>query len=86
MGELQLFTIGGTFKLIYADLVNDKQLTMEIDTGAAIQNYLYKLSHAILKTYDGECIPVLGEAYHSSTKASINSPKNSSLQEMVHAC
>ena len=54
MDELQLFTIGGTSKPFSADLVvNDKHLTMEIDTGAdapllqsrqfisSIQNYLY---------------------------------------------
>ena len=36
-GEIQLFTSGGTSKPFCADLVvNDKQLTMEIDTGAAV--------------------------------------------------
>ena len=37
MDELQLFSIGGTSKLFCADIVvNDKLLTMEIDTGAAV--------------------------------------------------
>ena len=63
LDELQLFTIGATSKPLCADLaVKDKQLTMEIDTGAiesliTEQTFrkLYpeislQLSHAILKT------------------------------------
>ena len=62
--ELQLFTIGGTSKPFCADLVvNDKQHTMEIDTGAAVSliteqtfqkpysELSLQPSHAILKTY-----------------------------------
>ena len=74
MDEIQLFTIGGNSKPFCADLVvNDKQLTMEIDTGAAIsfiteQTFpkLYpelslQSSHATLKTYTAVRLPVLGE-------------------------
>ena len=63
MDQLQLPTIGGTSTPFGADLVvNDKRLTMEIDTGAAVsliteqtfQNLYPELSlqpsHAILKT------------------------------------
>ena len=75
LAELQLFTIGGTSKPFSADIVvKDTQLTMEIDTGAAVSlitkqtfRKLYpelslQPSHAILKAYTGERIPVLGEA------------------------
>ena len=84
--ELQLFTIGGTSKPFCADhVVKDKQLIMEINTGAAVlpqRRLFWKLypelslqpSNAFLKTYTGECIPVLGELkYQSSTKANRNS-------------
>ena len=37
MDELQLFTIGRTSKPFFADpVMNDKQLTMETDPGAAV--------------------------------------------------
>ena len=73
--ELQLFTFGGTSKSFCADrVVNNKELTKEIDTGATVsliyradimKAYLelsLQLSRAILKTYTGEHIPVLNEA------------------------
>ena len=75
MDELQLFTSGATSKPFCVDLiVNNKQLTMEIDTGAAVslitEQSFRKIddelslqpSHAVLMTYTGEHILVLGEA------------------------
>ena len=51
MDELQLFTIGGTCKSFCADLaVNDKQLPMEIDNGAAVSDILKALSRIISTT------------------------------------
>ena len=48
MDELQLFTIGGTSKPFCADLVvNDKQLTMEIDTCCRVTYYRADISKAL---------------------------------------
>ena len=70
--------------------MNGKQLTIEIDTGAAVslisEQTFQKLypelylqpSHTILKTYTGECTPVLGE-----TKVSVQYNGQQNLLNLV---
>ena len=74
---LNIFTIGGrSTRPIYADLViNGKQLTMEVDTGAAVSviseetrksllsDLPLRKSNAILRTYTGEQMQVMGELH-----------------------
>ena len=44
MDKLQLFTVGGTSKPFCAGhVVNDKPLTMEMDTGAAVSQWKWTL-------------------------------------------
>ena len=47
MDELQIFTIGGTSKPCDDLVVNNRQLTMEIDTGAAVTCYRADISKAL---------------------------------------